>query len=68
MKTTKIVDEILKNATYITDTRKKIVKLKELLNTVSDLLEDSDESDVRTLGSHLNHGTKYIQDMIKKVQ
>jgi hypothetical protein len=68
MKTTKIAYEILKQGSYITDTRKKIMKLKDLLTTVSDLLEDSDEADIRTLGEHLNHGTKYISDMIKKVK
>jgi len=59
----KITDEILKTSSYITDTRKKMVKMNELLTTVSEILEDLDEQSVRKLSLHLEHGTKYLTDM-----
>ncbi|MDD5650214.1 MAG: hypothetical protein PHF86_07360 [Candidatus Nanoarchaeia archaeon] len=62
----KITDDILKKASYITDTRKKINKLKEILITISDLLEDLDESDVKKINDHLDHGTNYIKEIIDK--
>jgi hypothetical protein len=65
----KISEELLlkKTATYILETRKKLNNLKNVVVTISDVLEDMSKEDVVALGKQLDHGIAHLTKLKSKV-